>query len=79
MTISQKMIGQSPKESYPSTGGKMVSPRTNAMAEWIALIKVESFKNLIANGTVPILFSSIVADGTKDMIEKIQFKSPLTA
>ena len=57
----------------------MVSPRTNAMAEWIALIKVDSFKNLIANGTVPILFSSIVADGTKDMIEKIQFKSPLTA
>jgi hypothetical protein len=33
----------------------------------------------MANGTVPILFSSIVADGMKDMIEKTQFKSPLTA
>jgi hypothetical protein len=42
-------------------------------------MKVESFKNLIANGTVPILFSSIVADGIKEKREKTQFKSPLTA
>jgi hypothetical protein len=30
------------------------------------LMKVDSFKNLIANGTVPILFSSIIADGTNE-------------
>ena len=52
---------------------------TNDMIEWQKFIKVESFINLIAKGTVPILFSSIVAEGTKDQIEKIQFRNPLIA
>ena len=64
--MSQKIIGQRPIEGSDKILGNTNIPNTNANNENTKLINVDSFKNLIAKGTVPILFSSIIAEGTNE-------------
>lgn len=63
MTMSQKMIGQRLMHGIYSKIGAAVNPRPTQNTENKRLIKIVSLKNLIANGTVPISFSSRMAEG----------------
>ena len=48
----------------------MVIPTKILSSEKMTSTKIESLKNLIVNATVPILFSSWIADGTYEITEK---------
>lgn len=57
------MIGHKLIAGKFSTIGASVSPTIRQNDEYKMLISRESLKNLIANGTVPISFSSRIPEG----------------
>jgi hypothetical protein len=63
MTMSQKITGQSPIDGYLIKPGSKSSPTEIENILYTTLMKSVNLKNLIAKGTVPIAFSSTIADG----------------
>ena len=50
-------------QGIDSKTGKTVNPSTKQNTEYMTLMNKFNFKNLMAIGTVPMLFSSITAEG----------------